>query len=126
MKFEELRGETIISIEGEQGDGEMTFTLQGGRRFKMLHEQDCCEYVYLEDVSGDLRDLIGRKILFAEEVTSNDQVDGRPVNGDSWTWTFYKLATDIGYVTLRWLGESNGYYSEAVSLVEIGTLEEIL
>ncbi|WP_458249914.1 hypothetical protein [Bacillus paranthracis] len=30
-----------------------------------------------------------------------------------------------GYVTLRWLGESNGYYSESVDFVQLENEDEI-
>jgi hypothetical protein len=49
----------------------------------------------------------------AEEVVSENS-EHAPQYPDSWTWTFYKFATIKGYVTIRWLGESNGYYSESV------------
>jgi hypothetical protein len=57
--------------------------------------------------------LVGARLEMAEAVSNS--TDG-PKEGyaDSYTWTFYKLATAKGYVTVRWYGESNGYYSEEV------------
>ena len=47
----------------------------------------------------------------AEEVTHEST---NTEYGDSQTYTFYKFATVKGYVTVRWYGTSNGYYSESV------------
>ena len=112
-KFEDLVGKVLVSVENK-GD-EMIFTLDNGEAYKLYHDQDCCESVGIEDVIGDLNDLVGSPILMAEEVTSDTNPEGITKEyQDSFTWTFYKLATIKGYVTIRWYGESNGYYSESV------------
>lgn len=86
---------------------------------KFYHEQDCCESVLIEQVDGSYRDLVNSPILMAE--FESNQENGEP-GDDSTTWTFYKFATTKGYVTIRWKGESNGYYSETVD-VEINGKE---
>lgn len=114
-EFEELKGKTLISIEGMEPDSrEILFTCSDGTKYRMWHMQDCCEDVRLEDVAGDPDDLIGTPILFAEESINRDVI--LPAYAESETWTFYKLATRNGWVDLRWYGISNGYYSETVNL----------
>lgn len=82
------------------------------------HPVDCCERVYIEAIDGDLKDLVGHPITMAEEVSESlvetDPVKFLELPDESVTWTFYKFATVKGYVTIRWCGGSNGYYSEGV------------
>ena len=116
MEINELIGKTFVSVE-QKGVEEIIFTEADGTKYIQYHDQDCCECVLIEEVHGDLSDLVGAPIAQAEEVISqNETPDGFPAveYPDSYTWTFYKLATIKGYVTIRWLGESNGYYSESV------------
>lgn len=148
---------------------ELTFT--NGTTLRFYHDQDCCESVGINDIIGDLGDLIGHPLTQFEAVSdhgtdsgsSDDdddvidvdeavdsvfaigsaaQDDGETIEPeivtsevstevkspqsefpgalndyeDSWTWTFYKLATNKGSVTIRWYGSSNGYYSESVDI----------
>ena len=110
----ELKGKTLSEIDGmEPGSERVTFVCNDGSRYLMWHSQDCCETVALAEVVGDPKDLIGAPIVEAESAES-ERADPAPHYPESWTWTFYKLGTAKGFVTLRWLGESNGYYSERV------------
>lgn len=110
-----LLGKTIVSIEDCNVDSEEIFiNTSDNKRYVLLHTQDCCEHVRLVDVIGDIEDIIGCPLTMAEEVAQQEDS-----NWGTQTWTFYKFATIKGYVTLRWLGESNGYYSEEVDLIEI-------
>lgn len=119
IKFEMLKGKTLKSILGGKDSDEMAFVTTDGETYKLTHFQDCCESVTVNDIIGDLKDLIGSEILQAEETTSDVNPEGViPEYQDSFTWTFYKLATIKGYVTIRWYGESNGYYSECVSFIK--------
>lgn len=114
--FNDLLGKTLRSADNVNGE-ELIFTLDDGTQCKLYHDQNCCENVSIEDINGDLNDLVGVPLLMAEEASSGENPPGVPVpeyQHDSFTWTFYKLATIKGYVTIRWYGESNGYYSESV------------
>mgnify|MGYP003295832161 CR=1 FL=1 len=113
VNFSELVGKTIKNITGlEKYSDEVIFECTDGSKYKMYHVQDCCESVEIDEVFGDVNDLIGQKIVLAEANTNSDKP--REDYENSFTWTFYKLATQKGYVDIRWYGTSNGYYSEAV------------
>ena len=114
-EFKDLVGVTLKAVTGGVGDEQITFESEDGREWRMYHSQDCCEFVRIEDIAGDLNDLIGAPIVQAEESSNeNEKIDGKPEYMESCTWTFYHVATAKGLVVIRWLGESNGYYSERV------------
>jgi hypothetical protein len=118
--YNDLIGKTLTAIETDRREF-IEMTTADGKKWRMYHSQDCCESVEIEDINGELDDLIGSPILMAEEVThENETPDGMTPddNYGSFTWTFYKFATMKGYVTIRWYGASNGYYSERVSFYE--------
>ena len=117
----ELLGKTLTQINVNEHKDEITFITSDGDKYRMLHDQDCCESVAVDDIDGDLADLIGAPLTQAEEaVSENENPEGLVKDyQDSFTWTFYKFATVKGYVTIRWYGESNGYYSESVEFEKV-------
>lgn len=120
IEFSAIKGLTFASVE-RIGQERIVFTSECGDVYTLYHEQDCCERVEIESITGDLADLVGTPILLAEVAESgSNPANAKPETieyQDSFTWTFYKLATIKGYVDIRWYGESNGYYSESVTFV---------
>lgn len=114
-----LVGKTIIEISGGVGNEAILFRASDGSLYKMYHSQDCCEEVSIDDIVGNLDDLLNTPLLIAREDTN---VPRKPKTHEGWqdesyTWTFYNFATVKGYVAIKWYGTSNGYYSESVDFV---------
>jgi hypothetical protein len=103
-----ILGKTLVSVSGIENN-KVVFTLNDGTAYTMYHYQNCCESVRIEQVDGDIFDLINTPLLMAE-VSYEEKDTDYGIEG----WTFYRFATIRGYVTIRWSGNSNGYYSIGV------------
>ena len=117
MILDELMGKTLVEAKNT-GDA-IEFEDTEGNRYSLHHDQFGREHVYVEDVVGNLEDLVGSPIFLAEEETNSDEPKKNEDDDyvpDSFTWTFYKFATVRGYVTIRFYGTSNGYYGETAGL----------
>ena len=106
----QVHGEQILSVTGlKQGSSEVRIRTTGGT-VRLHHIQECCETVHVEDIAGaEAEDLVGARI-HEFRVSSKDDPDA----DEEGTWTFYTLVTNRADVTIRWYGESNGYYSTDV------------
>jgi hypothetical protein len=111
--IEDLKGKILLDCKKIKNE-EIHFQISKCKTLIMYHKNDCCENVYIEDICGDLNDLIGSEILDAREDTNSTDKPLQEYH-DSYTWTFYNIITAKGKVTIRWYGESNGYYSESVN-----------
>ena len=119
-KICDLIGKVLKDIEVDYNY--IIFKTTDDKKYRMYHRQDCCESVTIDDICGDWQDLIGLPIIIAEMNTNyrpqTEKEKEKTNKADSYTWTFYKLATAKGYVDIKWFGESNGYYSTSVDFEE--------
>jgi len=106
--LEHMVGATCHGVENLDNE-ELLFHTDRGT-FRFYHQQDCCESVVLEDTGGDIDEFRGR--INRAEVSTNS---GNSAHGHE-TWTFYRMDSKYGFLCLRWRGESNGYYSEEITV----------
>jgi len=114
--IESLRGEVLTHID--VSDDEIMLTTESGRKILIYHSQDCCESVSIEGIEGDFKDLVGKVIIdVSEETDSSDS----PPDGycESFTRTTHVFRVNDATVISKWIGTSNGYYSESVHLADI-------
>ena len=115
--FFTLKGKilTKISSTGEE------IETSDGKKYRLTHHQDCCEFVKHKKTIGDPQSLIGRVITLAEE--DQHQRDPEwyeiPSYRESFTWGTFTLACEDDRVEFWFLGESNGYYGEEMVFEEI-------
>ena len=102
--------------------GDFIFFENSKEKYALRHDQNCCEDVYIDDVCGELSNLENAEITYAEKTTN----EGFPKNeyDNSCTWTFFKFATNKGWVDVRFYGTSNGYYSEDADLYLVEKKED--
>lgn len=118
-----LKGKTLTKIEHvpdtdtDDVPESLIFFCSEGDRYRMTHDQGCCEHVYLESTCGDLKDLIGAPLTVAEERSfQGTYLVFNYGSEHSVGWTYYHFSTTKGSVVLCWRGDSTIYYSVDVSL----------
>lgn len=126
VDFNELKDKVLSKIERTKNSDDndaLVFYCTDGSKYAMHYDQDCCASCFIDEINGDLEDLIGSPILQAEEKTNSD-LPKQSEYDDSYTWTFYDLATIKSSVQIKWYGSSNGYYSESASFVKFRNDED--
>ncbi len=117
--FFELKGKIIKEINGLKIGSDEVFIRTNDETYKIYHAQDCCEHVRIVKVIGNVDELIG-EVVFAEEDAGANEPDWHDEYLDeSRTWTKYVLKTANASLEFWFLGESNGCYSENISIKKI-------
>ena len=114
IEFNDLVGETLTHIDIDPENNEILLTTKSDKKIIIKHDQNCCESVKLVYYSPNWKKLIGKVIVD----TSENAVSS--MNGyDSRTDTDLTFSVDDATVITKWVGESNGYYSETVDIHDI-------
>jgi hypothetical protein len=115
VKFDVLVGEVLDAVDIDREKDQILLTTRSGRQFLIHHEQKCCETVEISGQDGSFDKLIGKPIVEARD----NAVDTSEEAADSQTTTTLVFRVDDHTVISRWVGDSNGYYSESVDIAEL-------
>jgi len=108
-------GKKIVKFTGfAEGAEEAAIHFYDGTSLRFYHHHDCCEDVRVAQVDGDTKRMINSFILDIEEKVVDISETAEVY--ESGTATFYTITTFKGRIDMRWVGESNGYYSEDVNI----------
>ncbi len=116
VKFDVLVGEVLDAVDIDREKDQILLTTRSGRQFLIYHEQKCCETVEISGQDGSFIRLVGKPIVEAREIAIDTTKD------DSYgteTTTTLIFRVDGETVISRWVGDSNGYYSESVDIAEL-------
>jgi hypothetical protein len=116
VKFDVLVGEVLDAVDIDREKDQILLTTRSGRQFLIHHEQNCCETVEIVGQDGCFIRLVGKPIVEAREIAIDTTKD------DSYgteTTTTLIFRVDGETVISRWVGDSNGYYSESVDIAEL-------
>jgi hypothetical protein len=118
--FFELKGKTITSIDGiNSDDSDTIITTSDGSIYTLTHLQDCCEHVRVYGSVGNIDDVLNAEVIAAEDTNPMDNPNAPDYKYyESATWSQFRIVTNKGSFEIWWLGESNGYYSETVSVIK--------
>lgn len=122
VDLDRLKGEIVSHVDVDKTKSEILITMQSGKQYMIFHEPDCCETVEIDrsqDGDGDIVSLIGKRIE-SVSLDEESQKDPPPSEySESWTRARVTFRTNSETVVSRWIGESNGYYSESITIAEI-------
>lgn len=114
-----MQNEVLTNVD-IMDDNEVLFTTESGKQYKMYHQQDCCERVWLiGDFNKVLKSLVGKKI---------ERVDVKYYDGAEYASEYDDYSSTISEFTfivngntevVKWFGNSNGYYCEKAELEEV-------
>lgn len=133
----ELEG--LVVKEINVCEDEIMLSCDNGYNYYFYHEQDCCEEVSICHVSGDHSRLKGMRLVQVEKIEwgydepicedyikqQHPQLKKESIYEDSATVTDLIFRTKENTVCFKWLGTSNGYYSESVDFRK-ETLEGVI
>ena len=118
--FFELKGKTITLIDGiNSDDSDTIITTSDGSIYTLTHIQDCCENVRVYGSVGNIDDVLNEEVIVAEDTNPMDNPNAPDYKYyESATWSQFRIVTNKGSFEIWWLGESNGYYGESVSVIK--------